>query len=135
MVTLTTRPPRPTTRAASASAGTICFTEPTRLDLCAYRGDTGRFRVYVFDADGAPMDVTLAEWDCDVRETTEGEVLFSMEVVEVEGYPNQVEVMLTSDQSALLFDENVWDLEMTWAGEVITLFAGNFTASGDVSRP
>lgn len=117
--------------------GAVWFSKPDLIDLSTYRGDSGRLRVTVTDPDGLPLDVTSATWGCHVRPTLESpELVCELDVELVVGEVSQVDVVLTPDKSILLLDENVWDLEMSWGGgEVNTLFAGNFYAVGDVTRP
>ena len=121
---------------AMTQMGTICFTQPEQLDLCVYRGDSGRLRVTITDADGVtPVDVSAATWDCDIRETVDGVQVGAMAVEPVEGTTNVVELVLTPTMSAALDNPPyVWDLEMQLNGEVTTLLAGNVTVTKDVSR-
>ncbi len=125
----------------------IALSDPAELDLIGYRGDSGTFRVTVTEG-GAPLDVSTATWDCDVRGTPDGAVLATMTVTPVAGMTNAVDVELTAEQSALVTMPNdpdadpaaerppaVWDLEMTLAGETTTLLRGKVTMTPDVSRP
>ena len=115
--------------------GTIHFTEPAELDLFAYRGDSGRFRVNVIDSVGVPLDVAAATWDCDVRATVDDPaVIATLDVEPVAGTPSSVDVVLDAAQSSTLPVKAVWDLQMTLGGEVITLLAGDFSTTLDVSR-
>lgn len=113
----------------------VCFTRPGVVDLCVYRGDSGRVRVRVTDTDALPVDVTTATWDCDFR-TTEDDatVLCSPTVEPVVGTPNAVDIVLTAAMSAVLDADCVWDLEMTLSGQVVTLLAGKVLVTKDVSR-
>ena len=121
--------------AAAVKLAPISFTSPTVLDLTAYRGDSGRFRVTVTTSTGTPLDVSAATWDCDVRATADDPVaLISLDVVPVAGDPSSVDIVLSSADSELLRPAAVWDLEMTLNGEVTTLLAGKLTTTLDVSR-
>jgi len=119
-----------------STVGPVCFTKPGVVDLCVYRGDSGRVRVRVTDADGQPVDVSAATWDCDFRSTEDaGTVLCSPSVEAVPGAPNAVDIVLTATDSAELDADCVWDLEMTLGGEVTTILAGKVLVTKDVSRP
>ena len=113
----------------------VWFTEPATLDLHAYRGDSGRFRVNVTDSTGAPLDVTAATWDADIRLTPDTATpILSLTVTPVAGDQAAVDVVLSATDSALLPAAAVWDLQMTLAGEVTTLLAGKVSTTFDVSR-
>jgi hypothetical protein len=115
----------------------MCFTQPLLQDLCAYRGDSGRFRVEVTEPDGVtPIDVSAATWDADIRKDEDDVELAGSFVVEpVAGSPSMVDVILTAAVSATLSESPyVWDLEMTMGTEVTTLLAGGLTVTKDVSR-
>lgn len=119
-----------------AATGPICFTKPGEVDLCVYRGDSGRVRVRVTDVDGLPVDVSTATFDCDFRANPDDVMtLISPSVVPVPGIENAVDIVLTPEESALLDADGVWDLEMTLGGEVTTLLAGKVIVTKDVSRP
>ena len=120
---------------AAVQLGEICFSEPARLDLCVYRGDSGRLRVNVTDPDGVPLDVSAATWDCDIRATADSPtVIVSMAVEPVDGSDTSVDVVLDAASSALLSANAVWDLQMTLGGAVTTLLTGAVTTTLDVSR-
>ena len=110
----------------------IKFTDPQTLDLTIYRGDSGRFRVTIVDDLGAPLDVSAATWDCDIRPDADGAVITSLTVTPVDS--STIEVALSAVESAALVGPGVWDLEMTLNGEVTTLLVGRVTVTKDVSR-
>ena len=119
--------------------GDIQFSNPSRLDLGVYRGDTGTFRVTVTASDGVtPVNVSSATWDCDIRSTAEtATAIGSMAVTPVVGQTNQVDVALPKIVSALLAvqaDPYVWDLEMTLGAQVQTILRGTIAVTPDVSR-
>lgn len=126
----------------------VTLSEPAVLDLTCYRGDTGRFRVTITQ-DGAPLDVSAATWDCDIRQTADGALVGSMTVTPVAGQTNQIDVVMPSTLAETapnlapdLPDApfvGVWDLEMTTGVDpdvsVTTILRGKVTLQRDVSRP
>ena len=127
----------PSTRAVlpPSKADPVCFSKPGVVDLCVYRGDSGRVRVRVTDTLGQPVDVSTATWDCDFRSTEDDTVvLCSPDIEPVPGDTNAVDIVLTAECSASLDDDCVWDLEMTLHGEVTTILAGKVLVTKDVSR-
>ena len=112
----------------------IVIGDPDHADLIVYRGDTGRFRVNVTDSTGTPLDVSGAVFDCDVRlDPLDPTPMVSLTVTPVAGTPSAIDITISAAISAQL-QTGVWDLEMTFAGEVITLLAGAVTVTADVSR-
>jgi len=122
----------PTT--TGTNLGQACFSDPAILDLCVYRGDTGRIRVTLTDSLGAPLDLTGATWDADVR-GLDGTSKGSFTVTPT-AEPGVVELILTKTLSESLApgEPLVWDLEMTKGGEITTIMGGNVTVTADVSR-
>jgi len=119
----------------AAKDAPVCFTKPGVVDLCVYRGDSGRVRVTITDSFGAPIDVSTAEWDCDFRATEDDTVVLCSPTIEpVIGHPNQVDVVLTAEQSAALDADCRWDLQMTLGVDVTTVLAGKVLVTKDVSR-
>lgn len=121
----------------AADLGMVCFSDPSILDLCIYKGDTGTFRVTVAYSDGSAIDVSLATWNAEIR-TPDGVLVGDLVVTPVAGQPNQINVSIPSSVSNLLPLPPVipvWDLEMTLSGQVQTLLAGTVTVTKDVSRP
>jgi hypothetical protein len=129
-----------------SSFPSVALSDPAELDIVGYRGDSGQFRVTVTQG-GSPLDVSAAEWDCDVRSTPDGPVLATLTVTPVVGTTNAVDVILPADQSALITGSDApdaevatefiaaWDLEMTLSGKTTTLLRGSITMTKDVSRP
>jgi hypothetical protein len=114
----------------------LCFTQPDFLPLCVYRGDSGRFRLAVTEPDlVTPIDITGGTWDADIRQTEDGTLVGSFNVVPVAGTTNAVDVILTAELSELLdLPLYVYDVELTIASEVVTLVYGDLTVTKDVSR-
>jgi hypothetical protein len=120
----------------AAKGDPVCFTKPGVVNLCVYRGDSGRVRVRISDPEGDPIDVTTATWDCDFRSTEDDTVVLCSPSIEpVVGQTNAVDIVLTAADSAALDADCVWDLEMTLFGEVTTILAGKVLVTKDVSRP
>lgn len=136
MAAVTAAPPTPS---PDVVLPPITLGDPAQLDLTAYRGDTGRFRVLVTQ-DGAALDVSQAVWDCDVRTSADEPVLASMTVTPVAGTTNAVDVELVAGSTATMAGgDYVWDLEMTLGTDpnpviVTTLLRGKLTLTADVSR-
>lgn len=125
------------TAAIEASIDTIRIGEPATCHLIVYRGDSGRFRVTVTNADGTAADVSTGTWDADIREQAEAvQPMASLTMSPVENRPDQIDVILSATTSASLRPGGpwYWDLELTMGGEVQTLLAGNVTVRADVSR-
>lgn len=119
----------------SAKGAPVCFTKPGVVDLCVYRGDSGRVRVTVTDAAGLPLDVSTATWDCDFRIAADNPTVLVSPLIEpVPGTASAVDIVLSPADSALLADDCVWDLQMTLGGEVTTILAGKVLVTRDVSR-
>jgi len=124
----------PTATPFSTPLPALTLSDPATMDITAYRGDSGTFRVTVTQ-DGSPVDVSTATWDCDIRAQEDATTtLATMTVTPVSGQTNAVDVHLSADESAKVSVAAVWDLEMTLGGEVTTLLRGKFTATKDVSR-
>lgn len=117
------------------ASGPVCFTKPGTVDLCVYRGDSGRIRLRVSTPDGDPIDVSTATWDCDFRATNDSDdVIISPTVEAVAGISNAVDIVISAAESATLDADCVWDLEMTLGTEVTTILAGKVLVTKDVSR-
>ncbi len=115
----------------------VALSGPLELDLSIYRGDTGRFRITVTQEDLTPVDISMADWDADIRTTAAAAaVITNFEVVPVVGDTSSVDVILNEASADLLMaGELSYDVEMRLNGEVITLVAGKITVDQDVSRP
>ena len=114
----------------------VCFTKPGVVDLCIYRGDSGRVRVRITDTEGTPVDVSTATWDCDIRAAEDDPVVLCSPTIEpVPGEPNAVDIVLSSACSAEINDDAVWDLQMVLNGQTMTILAGKVLLTKDVSRP
>ena len=113
----------------------VCFTKPGVVDLCVYRGDSGRVRVRITDTEGVPVDVSTATWDVDFRVSEDDPtVLCSPDVEPVAGEPNAVDIVLTAACSENLNEDGVWDMQMQLNGETTTILAGKLLVTKDVSR-
>ena len=115
----------------------VALSEPMEVDLEIYRGDTGRFRVTVTKEDLSPVDLTLAEWDADIRGTgTSPAVIANFTIELVEDDTSSFDVILDEiNADKLIAGDLVYDVEMRMGGEVVTLIKGTITVTQDVSRP
>ena len=116
---------------------TINLSSPTRVDLSVYKGDSGRFRITFVPQEGEdPIDISGATWDADVREkAVDTAVITSLDVIPVDGDVSSVDVILTSENSELLPNYCVYDVEMRTGDEVVTIIYGSVNVRQDVSRP
>ena len=120
-----------------AGPAEVTFSTPHQCDLDVYRGDSGVFRVAVTDATGAPVDVSAATWDCDIRKEPDAlEALATLTVTPVPNATGQVQVTLTATESAKLPPGGpwAWDLQVTMGTQTQTLVAGAVNVTADVSR-
>jgi hypothetical protein len=131
----------PVSRAVAPYAQTvpsnIALSGPMRVNISVYRGDSGRFRLAIGDSLGAPIDVSTATWDADIRLQADDPSTiteFDVELVTTVTDNNTIDIILDAAKSALLPATCVYDLEMTLAGEVTTLIYGTITTTYDVSR-
>ena len=122
-----------------AVPSSIALSGPMKVNLSVYRGDSGRFRLAIGDSLGAPIDVSTATWDADIRlkaDDVDTITEFDVVLVDVVAAPdkNTIDVILTPAKSEMLPSACVYDLEMTLGGEVTTLIYGAITVTYDVSR-
>lgn len=122
--------------AARAAPSIVVLSAPTKVDLAAYRGDTGQFRITVSDTDGNPVDLSGATWDADIRvKATDPTPVTSFTVTPVAGDTSSIDVILSASESDLLTPGTlVYDVEMRKVGAVTTLIYGNIVVTQDVSR-
>jgi hypothetical protein len=117
------------------TSGSITLSQPIKIDLKVYRGDSGRFRITVRDPSGNPIDISTATFDADIRlKATDATTLTSFDIVPVAGDPASIDVMLSAANSDLLTGPCVYDVEMTLSGLVTTLVTGSIAVTQDVSR-
>jgi hypothetical protein len=115
----------------------MTLSEPTEVDILAYRGDSGRFRISVSDNDEPPnpIDISGMTWDADIREhRNDATAIGSFAVEPVVGQTNSVDVILPKDVAALLPKKSYYDVEMSDGTNVTTLVYGLIKALEDVSR-
>jgi hypothetical protein len=131
----------PTQQLAAPSlqvAGTpasIVLSEPLNVDLAVYRGDSGTFRISVKDAAAAPVNISSATWDADIRSNAAStSVITNFVLTPVGGDTSSIDVVLTAANSELLPSNCVYDVQMTLGGKVTTLVYGDITVTIDVSR-
>jgi hypothetical protein len=107
------------------------------VDLALYKGDSGKFRVTVTDDAGAPINVSTATWDADIRVNAAdaGTPVANFTVTPVGGDTSSVDVAISAANSAsLAVATYYYDLQMTLSGLVTTLITGKVFVTQDVSR-
>jgi hypothetical protein len=115
----------------------IPLSGPVNVDISVYRGDSGAFRITVSpdDPEADPIDISGATWDADIRTLPDGvTVVANFDVTPVVGDISSVDVVLTSENSELLDDDHVYDIEMRIGDNVSTLMYGKILVTQDVSR-
>lgn len=122
--------------AARAAPSVVVLSAPTKVDLAAYRGDTGQFRITVTDTGGNPVDLSGSTWDGDIRvKANDPTVVTSFTITPVAGDTSSIDVILSATESELLTPGTlVYDIEMRKVGAVTTLIYGNLVVTQDVSR-
>lgn len=116
----------------------MTLSNPTEVDILAYRGDSGRFRITVTDNEEPPnpIDISGMSWDADIRAKKNDDVVIASFTVEpVVGQINSVDVILSKEDAALLPKKAYYDVEMTNGTTRTTLVYGQINATEDVSRP
>lgn len=121
----------------TAAPSSVVISQPQPVDLVIYRGDTGRFRVSVTDPQGAPLDVSTASWNAQIRQNADDpQPVTAFTIQPVSGDTSSIDVILNASESATLdFSTGAWDLQMSMGGEITTLMAGKVNVTADVSRP
>ena len=114
----------------------IFMSNPSKVDLSVYKGDSGSFRITIIPDGVDPVNITDAVWDGDIRlEASDEEVITSFEIVPVIGDPTSIDVVLSAEKSKTLPPSCVYDIEMRMSEEVSTLIYGTIIVKQDVSRP
>jgi hypothetical protein len=122
--------------APRAGPSIIVLSAPLKVDLAVYKGDSGQFRITVTEPDGTPIDLTGAAWDGDIRvKANDTTVVTNFDIVPVAGDPSSIDVFLPADNSELLTNPLVYDIEMRQGTLVTTLVYGSINVTQDVSRP
>jgi hypothetical protein len=125
----------PSAETTASASSNLMLSGPMKVDLSIYRGDTGSFRITVTDSVGAPVDMTGATWDGDIRTKVGDPVITNFDIVPVAGDSSSIDVSLTSVKSEMLSGTCVYDIEMRLGTVVSTLIQGTITVTPDVSRP
>ena len=123
-------------RATVQSQLALVLSQPMKVDLSIYKGDSGQFRITVSDNFGSPVDLTGATWDGDIRlKAADTTVITNFDITPVAGDPSSIDVKLPATKSELLISACVYDIEMRRGEEVTTLIYGTIAVTQDVSRP
>ena len=112
----------------------IIVSNPGRIDLVVYRGDSGRFKVTVNQSDGTPVDISASTFLCEVKSDPDDDKPYTTFDVElVAGDTSSIEVVITPDMSTAIKQPAFWDLQMQAGSEVTTLLSGHVRLTRDVS--
>lgn len=122
--------------AARAAPSVVVLSAPMKVDLAAYRGDTGQFRITVTDPGGNPVNISTYTWDGDIRlKATDPTPITNFTITPVAGDTSSIDVKLSITQAELLVPGTlVYDIEMRSPTAVATLIYGNLVVTQDVSR-
>lgn len=114
----------------------IVLSQPMKVDLSVYKGDSGQFRITVSDNFGSPVDLTGATWDGDIRvKAIDTTLITSFDITPTPGDISSIDVSLPASKSELLIGSCVYDIEMREGEVVTTLIYGTISVTQDVSRP
>ena len=115
----------------------LVLSSPMEVDLALYKGDTGKFRITVTDDLGAPINISTATWDADIRVNAAdaGAPVANFTVTPVGGDTSSVDVAISAVSSAALaVTSYYYDIQMTLSTIVTTLMHGQVIVTQDVSR-
>jgi hypothetical protein len=107
---------------------------PGQYDLAVYRGDSyqWRFTLWQDAAMTGPVDLTGGAVEAEIRDKSAGTLVTVMACTVT--LPNVIDVVLPSDDSHLLPAKGVWDLQVTYPGEIVrTYVAGRVVVTADVT--
>jgi hypothetical protein len=107
---------------------------PGRYDLAIYRGDTYQWRFTLWQDAGmtVPVDVTVGDVESEIRNRSAGDLIVAMACTVTA--PNIIDVVLPADDSATLPTSGVWDLQVTYPGDIVrTYVAGRVAVTADVT--
>ena len=109
-----------------------------RADLSIYQGDDFAAFVSVFDADGAPADITGYAATAQIRRDAadrSGAVVAALGVTITDPVTGALSLALGHDETAALRGKYVWDLQVIAPGDIrTTLLAGTVTIQSEVTR-
>lgn len=115
----------------------LVLSSPMQVDLALYKGDTGKFRITVTDDAGAPVNISGATWDSDIRVNAAdtGTPVANFTITPVVGDTSSADVSIAAVVTATLaVTTYFYDLQMTLSGVVTTLMNGSVIVTQDVSR-
>jgi hypothetical protein len=115
----------------------LVLSSPMQVDLALYKGDTGKFRITVTDDLGAPVNISGATWDSDIRinAADPGTPVANFTITPVAGDSSSVDVSIAAAiTTTLAVTTYFYDLQMTLSGVVTTLMNGSLIVTQDVSR-
>lgn len=109
------------------------LTEPAKLDLMLYAGDSFARTFTLKDSNGVAIDLTGLTGRAQVRDRPGGKLLASFTVV-VTPLTGTIEVSLTATQTRALTNGGVWDLELDGGDtNTHTIVAGKVKICPDVT--
>lgn len=122
---------------------------PGILDLTIYRGDSYEWQIVLQDPAGVLIDITNWQFHAEVRRSVDGLLLAGFTVLEAvttaetravpivppgTPIPGTLWLRLPSDQSRLVENQSVWDLQaVEETGWVRTILRGIITVENDVT--
>jgi hypothetical protein len=109
------------------------LTEPAKLDLVLYAGDSFARTFTLKESDGSAIDLTGLTGRAQVRDRAGGRLLaeFTVNVTPLTG---TIEVSLTATQTRALLAGGVWDLELDGGDtNTHTIVAGKVKVHPDVT--
>jgi hypothetical protein len=112
------------------------MSEPARKDLRLYRGDTFTLPVRVWEdaVGGTPADLTGVTARAEIRDVPSGQLLATMFATVTLPNEIQLELPASSWDGFPARSSAVWDLELTYPGDVVrTMLAGSVAVLGDVT--
>ena len=104
------------------------------MPLSLYRGDTYRwhFRLWLDTERTIPADLTGATALAQIRDRAGGTLIVSMACAVT--VPNDINMVLTAEDSAKLPSSGAWDLQVTYANtDVATVLGGPVNTTSDVT--
>lgn len=109
---------------------------PARRNVAAYRGDTYSHAIDVEDGNGNPVNVSGSTFSAQVRRYPAADTPLATFTVDTsQATTGRVVLGLSAATTAALpVGRHRWDVQQTTGGVVLTLMAGEFEVTGEVTR-